>query len=268
MIIDWFTVCAQILNFLILIWLLNRFLYKPILNAIDEREYRIASQLEEAARIKAEAQRERLDFEQKNIHFEQQRSQQFKAAIQHAESERQKLIEQARQETADLKQQWLETLSCEQTRLNQHLRQRIEQEVFNIARKTLHDLSSTELEDQITTVFIHHLHTQARQLNSQFNTINSRNSAQAIIRSQFTLSENQQSAIKHALNDITQQPLTAQFENSLSRSCGIECVIGSHKISWTLDDYLDSMESVFGDLMQETVTNNTTDATTESANTH
>ena len=42
MLIDWFTVGAQVLNFLILVWLLKRFLYRPILHAIDAREQRIA----------------------------------------------------------------------------------------------------------------------------------------------------------------------------------------------------------------------------------
>ena len=49
MLIDWFTVGAQVLNFLILVWLLKRFLYKPILNAIDAREKRIAAELADAA---------------------------------------------------------------------------------------------------------------------------------------------------------------------------------------------------------------------------
>jgi F-type H+-transporting ATPase subunit b len=48
MLIDWFTVGAQALNFLILVWLLKRFLYKPILHAIDEREKRIAAELADA----------------------------------------------------------------------------------------------------------------------------------------------------------------------------------------------------------------------------
>ena len=43
--IDWFTVLVQAINFLILVWLLKRFLYKPILHAIDEREKGIATQL-------------------------------------------------------------------------------------------------------------------------------------------------------------------------------------------------------------------------------
>ena len=45
MLIDWFTIIAQALNFLILAWLLKRFLYRPVLNALDEREKLIASEL-------------------------------------------------------------------------------------------------------------------------------------------------------------------------------------------------------------------------------
>jgi F-type H+-transporting ATPase subunit b len=57
MLIDWFTVGAQALNFLILVWLMKRFLYKPILHAIDEREKRIAAELADADAKKAEAKR-------------------------------------------------------------------------------------------------------------------------------------------------------------------------------------------------------------------
>ena len=55
MLIDWFTIGAQALNFLILVWLMKRFLYKPILHAIDAREQRIARELAEADKKKADA---------------------------------------------------------------------------------------------------------------------------------------------------------------------------------------------------------------------
>ena len=42
MTIDWITVAAQIANFLVLVWLLRRFLYRPILDGIDAREAEIA----------------------------------------------------------------------------------------------------------------------------------------------------------------------------------------------------------------------------------
>ena len=57
MLINPFTVLAQLVNFLILVWLLKRFLYKPILHAIDEREKGIAAQLAQAEGKVAEAQK-------------------------------------------------------------------------------------------------------------------------------------------------------------------------------------------------------------------
>ena len=46
--INWFTVIAQVINFLMLVWLLKKFLYKPILDAVNEREKKITDQLKDA----------------------------------------------------------------------------------------------------------------------------------------------------------------------------------------------------------------------------
>ena len=46
--LDWFTVAAQIGNFLLLLWLLKRFLYRPILAAMAARQQRVAAALAEA----------------------------------------------------------------------------------------------------------------------------------------------------------------------------------------------------------------------------
>ena len=54
MLIDWFTVGAQVLNFVVLVWLLKRFLYKPVLNAIDAREKRVAAEAADADLQKTE----------------------------------------------------------------------------------------------------------------------------------------------------------------------------------------------------------------------
>ena len=66
MLIDWFTVVAQILNFLVLVWLLKRFLYKPVLDAIDAREKGIATKLADAEAKEAEALKEHQEFDDKN----------------------------------------------------------------------------------------------------------------------------------------------------------------------------------------------------------
>ena len=97
MLIDWFTIAAQVLNFLILVWLLKHFLYKPILQAIDAREQRIATELADADAKKAEAQKERDEFQDKNEEFDQQRTALLIKAKDEVKAERQRLLEEARQ---------------------------------------------------------------------------------------------------------------------------------------------------------------------------
>lgn len=124
MLIDWFTVVAQALNFLILVWLLKRFLYKPILNALDAREKRIATELANADSRMAEAGQERDEFQRKNEEFDQQRAALLTKAEDEATAERQHLLDDARKESDGLRTKWQEALRSEHQSLNKELTRR------------------------------------------------------------------------------------------------------------------------------------------------
>ncbi len=137
MLIDWFTVGAQIVNFLILVWLLKHFLYKPILDAIDAREKRIAAELADADAKKADAEKERTDFEDKNKAFDEQRSALLNKAENEAKAERERLIGQAKKDTDNLRANHADALRGDQIRLGSEITLLAEKEVFSIARKAL-----------------------------------------------------------------------------------------------------------------------------------
>src|SRR5271170_7591309 len=155
--IDWFTVAAQAINFLILVWLLKRFLYKPILRAIDEREKGIATQLAEAEAKKTEAQRERDDFQHKNEAFDQARAALQTKATEEAKAERQRLLDEARKDADSLRVKRQEPLRNEQRNLSQEITRWTQKEVFAITRKTLVDLAATSLEERMGAVFVQRL---------------------------------------------------------------------------------------------------------------
>ena len=92
MLIDWFTVGAQALNFLVLVWVLKHFLYKPILDAIAAREKGIAAKLADADAKTKEAQKQRDDFEGKNKAFDEQRAALLSKATDEAKTEHDRLI--------------------------------------------------------------------------------------------------------------------------------------------------------------------------------
>src|SRR5450432_153154 len=124
MLIDWFTVIAQVVNFLILVWLLKRFLYRPILDAIDAREKRIAAELADADAKKAEAQRERDEFQHKNEEFDRERAALLTKATEEARAERERLLNEAREAADALKAKREESMSNEANSLSQAISRR------------------------------------------------------------------------------------------------------------------------------------------------
>src|SRR5476651_184168 len=143
MLIDWTTVGAQALNFLILVWLMKRFLYKPILRAVDEREKRIAAELADADAKRAEAKKDRDEFQRKNEEFDQQRAALLTKATDEAKAERQRLLDEAHKVADALSAKRSEALKNDAQNLNEAVARRTQDEVFAIARKTLTDLATT-----------------------------------------------------------------------------------------------------------------------------
>src|SRR5487761_2214755 len=97
MLIDWFTVGAQVLNFVILVGLMKHFLYKPVLDAIDARERHIASTVTDADKKRAEAKRERDEFQHKYEAFGHDRAALMAKAQADAATERKTLLDAAHQ---------------------------------------------------------------------------------------------------------------------------------------------------------------------------
>src|ERR1700728_3736156 len=152
MLVDWFTVAAQALNFLILVWLMKRFLYKPILRALEAREKRIAAELADAAAMKADATKARDELQRRNDEFDHQRADLVKQATDQANADGQRLRDEARQAAAALQTARADGLRAHAQNLNQAIGRRTEQEVFAVARKALTDLASVSLEERVIDV--------------------------------------------------------------------------------------------------------------------
>jgi F-type H+-transporting ATPase subunit b len=111
--IDWITVSAQIVNFLILVWLLKRLLYQPVLNAMARREERIVNSQNEADERASSAEDQRREFFEKTQQLEKQRDELLAQAREAAQSEHRELLETARGEVAESRTAWLQQLQNE-----------------------------------------------------------------------------------------------------------------------------------------------------------
>jgi F-type H+-transporting ATPase subunit b len=253
MLIDWFTVVAQLVNFLILVWLLKRFLYKPILNAIDAREQRIAKELADADAKQTEAQKERDEFQHKNEEFELQRTALMDKAKEEVKVERQRLFDEARNAADILSAKRQESLISDAHNLNQALSQRTRQEVFAIARKALADLANTSLEERMAEVFSRRLREMDAPAKAILGEALKKASESALIRSAFELSEEQRAAIQNALNETFSSTIPVNYEIAPDLISGIELSTNGQKAAWSIADYLASLETGVNELLKEKV---------------
>jgi F-type H+-transporting ATPase subunit b len=251
MLIDWFTVGAQALNFLALVWLLKRFLYKPIINAVDAREKKIAAELADAAAKKTEAQKERDEFQHKNEEFERKRTALLSKAADEANAERLRLVDEARKVADALTAKRQEALRSDAQNLNQSIRRRTQQEVFAIARKALTDLATTSLEERMGEVFMRRLRTMDHTAKAELGEAIRTASEPALLRSAFDLPEQQRAAIQNALNETFAAEVHVRFETAPDVVGGIELTVNGHKLAWSISDYLTSLENGLGELLKE-----------------
>ena len=249
MLIDWFTVGAQALNFIILVWLLKRFLYKPILNAVDAREKRIAAELADADAKEAEAQKERNEFQRKNEEFDQERTALLSKATDEAKAERQRLFVDARKAADALSAKRQKTLRSDADNLNQAIRRRTQQEVFAIARKALTDLATISLEERMAEVFTRRLRTMDDKAKEGLAEALKTAAEPALVRSAFELPAEQRATVQKALNETFSAEVRVRFETAPDLVSGIELTANGQKLAWSIADYLASLERSVSELL-------------------
>jgi len=249
MLIDWFTVVAQAVNFLILVWLMKRFLLKPITSAIDAREKHIAAELAGADAKKAEAEKERVDFEARNKDLADQRSALLAKADEDAKAERTRLFDEAHKDADGLRASQATALQDEQKRLSGEITRMAAGQVFDIARKALADLATVSLEERVGEVFTRRLRELPAPAKELLGAALKTSSGPAIVRSAFDLPADQRAAIQNALNETFHAAVSIQFQTKPDEIAGIELTANGQKLSWSIDSYLKSLDEQVGNLL-------------------
>ncbi len=235
MLIDWFTVGAQAINFLILVWLLRRFLYKPVLAAIDAREKKVAAKIQAAAARETKVQVESEALGKRNEAFDREREGLLAKATDEAAVERQRLIESARLDSQQLRVKLTQALANERAELGRQLSVQTQTEVFAVSRKTLADLAGASLEDRMVEVFIARLRTLPE------GSIHVTPPGAALVRSAFECPPAGRAKVEAAIRESLGADVAIRFETSPGLVCGLDLTVEGVKLAWSVADYLSSL---------------------------
>jgi F-type H+-transporting ATPase subunit b len=237
MLIDWFTVGAQVVNFAVLVWLMKRFLYRPVLNAIEKRRREIASALAEAEADKEEARREREEYRRKNEELERQRTALLEGARQEAGEERARLLDEARGDVEELRASHREALRLEMQQQEDEIASLVRAEVLAIVDKALADLAGSSLDQRIGEVFCRRL----RELDA------GTREKLSVVRSAFRISDTVQKKLLETLSEFV--PAEVVFLTDPDMVGGFEIMFGERKLSWNIASYLEGLRGRIDEML-------------------
>jgi len=248
--IDWLTVVAQIVNFLVLVWLLQRFLYRPITTAMARREERIETGLSEAAaaRAEVEAEAERLRAEQAALHAS--REEMLREARQEATDLRARLEEDIRDEMEARRKTWQSHLQDEKDAFTDRLRHSASHQVIDIVGRVLRDYASSDLASEVARTFTDRIAELDDTARAKLVEAGGRATAPARVDSSVALKPDAQTRISRAIHDSIAPDIEVEYHEDNDLILGVRLTIGEQTVEWSAARFLHRLETTLDEVIE------------------
>jgi len=249
--VDLFTVIAQIVNFLILVWLLKRFLYGRIVRAMDEREERIAGEIEDAERARHEAEGRAEDYEQKQERLETEREGILSRTREEAEERKREMLDDARSEVEERRARWRESLEDERDAFLSGLRERVSGEVFAIAKRAVAEIADEDIEAGAAAAFARRLGRAGEDERRRFRDAARDTEGRVTVESANELAVEARDTVRRAIEDLVEENVELTFRVERSHALGVVAKAEGYRIGWTAADYVADLEERIASELEE-----------------
>lgn len=243
--IDWFTFTAQIFNFLILVWLLSHFLYKPIITAMHDREEQIATEHEKAIESQRQADSEAANFKRETEALAHAKDELLADAGKDIQRWREEHLSRARTEVDQAKAEWYRTLTRERQSFIRESRILISNHIQNMSRRILTELANVDIQQQTIDVFLKEIGKIDTQQKQTILSLLDTTKHRVLVESAFTLNKTDQKKISSLLHDFLGPDVAIDFQEKPELICGIELHVAGYKIAWNIYESLEELEEEF-----------------------
>lgn len=241
--IDWITFVAQIVNLFVLVWLLKRFLYKPVLDVIEKRRNEINEKIDSATTLQRQAESEFQALESEKATFEKSLQKQRNDLAKELTQQRKESLEDIKQEASQLKSQLHEQVKIQNENLKSELENFISHDFLNIAGKIITDLTDATPIERVLNLFYKKLISLTKSEKTKIDKI-IKNQKVIFVNSSEALSENHKQDMNRFLRDYFEiSPKTKiQYKTESTLVLGIEIRFAENSIDWTIKNYLNELE--------------------------
>ncbi|MBS1190175.1 MAG: H+transporting two-sector ATPase subunit [Rhodocyclaceae bacterium] len=230
------TFALEIINFLVLVWLLQRLLYKPVTAAIARRQAGIEKTLADARAVRAEAEALKAQFENRMADWEKERARARERLAEEMAAERTRLMAAL---AAGLDEERARATVLEQRRAQEEQQRqaaRTRAEGGRFVARLLSRLASAELEESIGRLLLADLpRLPAEELQVLRAAVQA---GEAKVVSAYPLEEGLRNRLAEALGTLSGKPVACDFGQEPGLMAGLRISIGPWVLSASLADEL------------------------------
>lgn len=236
--LDWTTFVLEILNFLVLVWVLKRLLYKPILKVIADRKAEIQNRLSEADILRKDAQALREQYENRQIEWNREKETVRNRMVEEVNVERGQLLaalhgalEEEREKAKALNERRLADLSrqAENAAIAQGGR---------FAAQLLARLASVDLEARLIEIMIEDLSRTSDERRQAIRAACATGEATVIVTSAYVLNQAQRRFLLEAVESLLGRSMSCEWREEKGLLAGIRLSLGPWVLGANLQDEL------------------------------
>ncbi len=225
------TFVLEIINFLILVWILQRLFYKPLLEVIAKRKQSIDQSVAEAKTMQQQAEEQRSLYENRQKLWEQEKQAALATLRQQLEAERRTQLEQLNADLEQERQKAKVTLSRQQQELQQQAEKQALQNGARFAGMILQQSASPELEARLCALLIEHLMTLPEACRLCLQMLDTKKSVPIKITSAYPLPLELRQQLEQKLDSLITSHLNFQYQQDAELIAGLRIDIGA----WVLN---------------------------------
>lgn len=245
--LNWSTFVLEIINFLVLVWILKRFLYRPVLAALKQRQEKIEQTLDEAKRLKAEGTDLEQQYQNRMQDWEREKQQARSELHKETQAERIKQLAQLEQDLASEREKVAIIAQRHQAEAQQQYLQNAHRQGARFAARLLRTVSGPELELRLFEMLLQSFDQfdQAQLARLQDNCGAAGNNI--FVSSAFPLSGVHKKQLQEKLSQLCKQSVQLECREDPALVAGLKLIVGAWVLHLNIQDELKD----FADLRHE-----------------
>ena len=241
------TFILEIINFLILIWILQRLFYKPLLEVIAKRKQFIDQSLAEAETIQQQAEEQRSLYENRQKLWEQEKQAALSALHQQIEAERKAQMALLNTDLEQERRKINVTIQRQQKELQQQAEKCALQNGAHFAGMLLKQSAGPELEVRLFAMLLDNLKTLPGACTLCLQMLGTKKSVPIKITSAYPLTAEQRLQLQQKLGSLINNQINFQYHQDAQLIAGLRMDIGA----WVLNANLQHELIGFAEIANE-----------------